>query len=747
VDSALAIALDDDVKVGLSYTCSIGGTTIASGDLSKPNVTYRFPLGASTVVCTATDCKGNTAQSAPVTVTVVDTKEPTLQVTVPAPAEATSAAGATVSWTPVAADAVSPATHMNVTCGRATQAANTTFSAAFPVGNTTVTCSAADAAGNKAADVTFTVTVVDTTAPALTVAAPAPVEAATAAGANVSWTPDAGDATSVTCDGVTQAAGTAFTKAFPVGNTTVTCSAADAAGNKAADVTFTVTVVDTTAPALSVTLSITANATSAEGASVRWTPLASDMVSPASAIRVTCGNITQAAGTVFALDFPIGQTTVACIAKDAAGNTSPTESFAVTVADTTGPSLSVPVPAPMGSTSASGATVRWTPVASDAVSPAAGIKVTCDGVEQAAGTEFAKAFPVGNTTVTCTAVDAAGNKAADMSFTVTVIDATPPVVNVKAPAAIEATSAAGANVRWTPDAGDAVTITCDGVEQAAGTEFAKAFPLGNTTVTCTAKDAVGNSAAGVSFTVTVTDTVAPALSVTAPVPAEATSPAGATVRWTPVASDAVSPAADIKVTCNGVTQAAGAEFSKTTSLGNTTVICSAVDAAGNRAADVSFPVTVTDTKAPQIISLPADITITANTSSAASVPISYAVPTATDASDPSPVVVCSPGPGSPFTVGSSTKVVCTARDATGNSAAANFTITVLAAPLPPPPSPPPAPSGSNSSGNTTQSGGNEKPPNSPPGKDPSEDPSGKDEKMGLWVRAWLGHRAGHAHTA
>ena len=65
---------------------------------------------------------------------------------------------------------------------------------------------------------------------------------------------------------------------FPIGTTTVTCSATDAAGNKG-DNTFTVTVQDTMAPNLTVSANKTATATSADGAVVTYTaPTAIDIV-------------------------------------------------------------------------------------------------------------------------------------------------------------------------------------------------------------------------------------------------------------------------------------------------------------------------------------------------------------------------------------------------------------------------------------------------------------------------------------
>ena len=92
----------------------------------------------------------------------------------------------------------------------------------------------------------FTVSVVDTTAPAITVPAPMTIEATSGAGAVATFSASALDivdgplaATCVPPSGSTH----------PLGSTNVTCAATDAASN-IGSASFTVTVVDTTAPAI-----------------------------------------------------------------------------------------------------------------------------------------------------------------------------------------------------------------------------------------------------------------------------------------------------------------------------------------------------------------------------------------------------------------------------------------------------------------------------------------------------------------
>lgn len=104
-------------------------------------------------------------------------------------------------------------------------------------------------------------------------------------------------------------------------------------------------------------------------------------------------------------------------------------------------------------------------------------------------------FPVGTTTVTCTAT---GDTC---SFTVTVVDTQPPSItcpsNVTAVTPIPGGS--GAIVTFPPPT---ASDNCPGVTVACVPPSGSTFPIGTTTVTCTATDASGNTAT-CSFTVTV----------------------------------------------------------------------------------------------------------------------------------------------------------------------------------------------------------------------------------------------------
>ena len=518
----------------------------------------RFPVGTTTVACTATDRSGNQATgSFTVTVNLIDVTAPVVTVPANATVEATSPAGATYAFTASATDNVDGP--LAATCTPAS-------GATFTFGATTVSCSATDAHGNTGT-ASFVLTVSDTTRPVVTVPANATVEATGPTGAPFTFTASATDNINgvvvTTCNPVSGST-------FPIGTTTVTCTAADAHGNVGTG-SFTVTVTDTTGPSITVPANATVEATGPTGAAFSFTTSATDTVDGARV--VTC---TPASGATFA----IGTTTVTCSATDAHAN-SATKTFTVTVRDTTAPSLTLPANMTAEATSATGAIVTFSATASDLVDGA--VSVSCT---PASGATFA----IGATTVTCTARDARANIGTG-SFTVTVRDTTAPVVTVPANATVEATGPTGAAFSFATSATDtvdgALAVTCTPPSGAT-------FAIGTTTVTCRATDARGNVGTK-TFTVTVRDTTPPTLTLPANIVVDATSGAGAVVTYIASAVDTVD--GSIAVTC---VPASGVTFA----IGTTTVNCTATDTRTNTRSG-SFTVTVNNVMAPPTVTLTA----------------------------------------------------------------------------------------------------------------------------------------------
>jgi subtilisin-like proprotein convertase family protein len=155
------------------------------------------------------------------------------------------------------------------------------------------------------------------------------------------------------------------------------------------------------------------------------------------------------------------------------------------------------------------------------------------------------------------------------SLTITTVpDASPPVVSVPADISVPASSPEGALVTYDASAMDevdgALVPSCD-------PNSGSTFPLGPTTVTCTATDAAGNTGSA-SFSVTVVDATAPVLTVPATISVLATSPAGAVVSYNATATDDIEGV--VPVMC-------AQPRDSTFRIGATTVTCAASDSAGN----------------------------------------------------------------------------------------------------------------------------------------------------------------------
>jgi hypothetical protein len=618
----------------VALTFLLGVLFLPRGTTSEKSLPATTQASTTTAGGTTTNTTaGATTTAGEVTVPpsgVPDTVPPVLKLPSDLTREATSRNGARVRFAASATDEVDGL--VPVTC---TPASGSTF----PLGTVPVACSAVDRAGFAAIG-SFTVTVEDFTPPRLELPSSVTEEATSKDGAQVRFAASATDqidgSAAVTC---TPGSGSTF----PLGATTVTCSAVDAAG-LAANGDFTVNVNDTRAPAFTLPGDLSVQATTAEGAEVAYQASASDSVD--GAMGPTCA---PPSGQLFR----VGTTKVRCSATDRAGNTA-TGGFAVTVTkpgqsapDHAPPVLKLPKDVTVEATSSAGAAATYTASATDLVDGT--VPVSCNHPS-------GSTFPFGTTTVTCSASDRAGNKASG-SFKVTVKDRTRPTLTPPKDMTVEATSADGAAVAYTISASDQVDgpvpVTCS---PASGSTF----PLKTTPVTCSAADKAGNQATG-GFTITVEDHTPPRL-VLSDVLVEATSGRGAQVRSYPgSAVDLVD--GPVRVSCP---PGPPRQFR----LGTTPVTCSATDKAGNTATG-SFNVTVHDTTEPTLV-LPRDRTVEATSRRGAQV---FYAASATDLVDGTVAVRCSHRSGDTFPLDATT-VTCTATDKAGNTATGGFTITV-----------------------------------------------------------------------
>lgn len=233
-------------------------------------------------------------------------------------------------------------------------------------------------------------------------------------------------------------------------------------------VNFTIRVIANTAPVLTVPASFSVEGDTPGGWASVWSVSATDAEdSPDPA-----PSCTPAAGSVL----PLGTTTVTCSVADSLG-ASDSETFDVTVVDTTAPVLSA-LPADMSVTTSdpTGRTVDFTaPGASDIVDPSPA--VACDPPSGAR-------FGVGTTTVTCTATDASGNRGSG-SFTVTVAYEAPPPSPARTASAVWLEPVAGDATTFVGNRGRTIPVKVrlfvDGQERSVGDATLRLARCGGTT--------------------------------------------------------------------------------------------------------------------------------------------------------------------------------------------------------------------------------------------------------------------------
>ncbi|MEZ4940096.1 MAG: HYR domain-containing protein [Saprospiraceae bacterium] len=518
----------------------------------------------------------------------------------------------------------------------------------YPAGTTVVTFTATDLAGNTAT-CSMSVTIQDNLPPQLfncptdiTVdIASAPCEA------QVTWTPpDAFDQ----CTGITPNLIVSDTSGtiFPIGDTLVVYTAIDIFDDSTS-CSFTVTVRDTASPTLICLDDFQVVAVDSCSAVVDFSaPIVSDNCDQDVAL---VGN--PASGSTF----PPGATAVVFTATDVAGNTA-TCSFTITVADLNPPVLDTcPVNLTVNAAIDScGATATWMP-------PGATDDCTAD-VSITQNHNPGAFFPVGNTMVVYEAQDAGGNTAT-CSFTVTVVENVPPVINNCPPGFVfeMPSDKCDTLVTWTPPtSSDNCMLDTLIASDMPGTVFS----TGVHTVSYTAIDASGNSAV-CTFVVAVNDNQPPVFtSCPEDITVVNASPCGEVVNWDP-------PTATDNCLLDTIisTKISGSTFFDNV----TNVLVLAIDASDNRdtcAFSITLDVIVIP---PSFDGFPADITLNGCPQE-----VNWTVPVAGAGFCEPPIITAIPdtiNPGDTFPVGV-TQIIYLALDSSGVERLRDtFTVTII----------------------------------------------------------------------
>jgi hypothetical protein len=361
------------------------------------------------------------------------------------------------------------------------------LTAAYPARVTTIAWIATDA-GGLTGSAAQTVTVKDAQAP--TIDAPAAVSTTTDRGLHTATVLLNAPAASDNCPNVavvgSRSDALPLTAGFPVGVTTVTWKATDAAGNSAS-ASQTVTVSGNQPPTISA-VDISA-ATDSSFCSAKLVPSATVNDDDPNGLTVVGARSDKLAVN---MPYPKGLTTITWTVTDAGGLTASTTQK-VQVNDKEKPSIAQPLDKSVGNA----ANARMAMVAVSNPAADDNCKVVSVKGDRSDGASLSAPYPVGTTVITWSAVDPSLNLRTTTQ-SVTVMDVTPPTFNALPPITVNATMPSGAVVGFSPTATDNVgvkSITCLPMSGSV-------FPIGTTSVTCIAADDAGNQASA-SFSVTV----------------------------------------------------------------------------------------------------------------------------------------------------------------------------------------------------------------------------------------------------
>jgi hypothetical protein len=511
---------------GATATACGGGVPVTASGVVNVNTP-----GPYTITYTATN--GSNTATATRTVNVVDTTPPPITLN-----------GSSTMTVECHGSFTDPGASANDTCAGSVAATPSGTVDVNTPGAYTLTYTATD--GTNTVTATRTVTVVDTTPPAITLGGANPLTME----CHGSFT-DPGATATDACAGSVPVTVTGSVDVNTPGTYTLTYTASD--GTNTATATRAVSVGDTAAPTLTL-----------NGAEVMTVECHSTFTDPGATAEDSCaGNIPVTASGSVDVNTP-GSYTLTYSVSDQSGNTA-TATRTVKVVDTAKPVITL-----------NGSGVITVECHGSFTDLGATAEDGCAGLLSVSASGSVDLNTPGTYTLTYSATDPSGNTQT-VTRTIHVVDTTPPTIT--APANMTVGSAAGTCAARGVALG--APTTGDNCSVANVTNDApSSFPVGSTTVTWTVTDGSGNTATA-THTVTVSDAENPAITCPGNITVPQDLPSGTTLSYTVTATD----------NCPGVmvvsTPLSGSVFP----LGTTTVTCTATDASGNTAS-CTFTVTV-----------------------------------------------------------------------------------------------------------------------------------------------------------
>ncbi|HEY0006594.1 MAG TPA: immunoglobulin-like domain-containing protein [Pyrinomonadaceae bacterium] len=558
------VTLDPGTASGSGNNITVAGSRSDGHSLTAP-----YPIGGTAITWTATDADGRTASCTQLITVNKPAGPPPPTISCPADQTVT----ASQDECAVTLDPGTPTTTgENVeVIGRRSD--NKALNTPYHAGTTTITWTASNENGESSCTQTIVVNATDTTPPVIT--APPDVTAC-AKGTTAILDDEFGQPTATdNCSTTVSIArsGVPANFVFPLGQTIITYTATDAAGNKATATQKVIVITDTpptiTAPA-AVTLHTGPGATEC---GVKIDPANLDATLGSATASDSCSDVSvERSGVPANNSFPVGTTTLTYKATDASGQTA-SATQTVTVVDDTPPTLTINGNAAM--------TVECHSTFTD---PGASATDNCAVIGPVSTSGSVNTDVPGTYTLTYSASDGANTATATRA--VTVVDTVAPTIALNGSSSVTVECHTSFN-----DPGANASDTCAGALTSAITVSGTVNLDAPGTYTRTYSVSDGTNSSSVSRTIIVVDTTPPTIACAANISTvgNITGSCGANVSIVaPTASD--SCASNVNVVG---TRSDNLALNAAYPQGTTTINWTATDASGN-SSSCAQTVTVTN---------------------------------------------------------------------------------------------------------------------------------------------------------